>query len=109
MAYATVEDLEMRWRMLAPSERTRAAVLLDDAAVLLDGYDEAEFEVLRIVSCNMVRRAMETDGDAFGVDGQLAQSDMWAPDLPTGELKLLQRDVRMLRKPRIGSVEMELM
>lgn len=107
MAYATISDLESRWRPLSPSEAERAATLMDDASALLEPYREsASIELLRIVSCNMVRRAMETQGDAFGIDGQISQSDLWAPDLPTGELKLLTRDLRVLRKPRIGSVKM---
>lgn len=32
MAYATVNDLESRWRDLTPSESERAETLLDDAA-----------------------------------------------------------------------------
>lgn len=96
MAYATVQDLEMRWRALAPSEKERAAVLLDDAAVLLADYDAADFEALKIVSCNMVRRAMETSGDAFGIDGQVVPSMGWADSLPSGELYLKAQERRSL-------------
>ena len=85
MAYATVGELESRWRPLAASEAERASVLLEDAAVILSEYGGAGSDVLRIVSCNMVRRAMTTNGDAFGLDGQTFPSDGWASDLPSGE------------------------
>lgn len=109
MAYATIGDLESRWRPLSPAEAQRVGVLLDDAAVLLSGYSDADPDLLRIVSCNMVRRAMTTSGDAFGIDGQTVDSDLWAPDLPTGELKLLAKDIAYLRSPRIGSVPMQVL
>lgn len=72
MAYATVDDLQLRWRDLSEQERERAAALLDDAAVLLDG-ELAAFDLqpdgllkqLKAVSCSMVLRVMMS-GDYAG-------------------------------------------
>lgn len=107
MAYATVKDLESRWRPLTPSEYDRANVLLEDAAAILGRYDYGNDDLLRIVSCNMVRRAMTTDGDAFGLDGQTFPSEGWASDLSSGDLYITAQERRSLsRNARIGSVEM---
>ena len=63
MAFATVADLEARWRALTPEEQALAAVLLDDAAVKLSAWeidgDEKQAAKLKIVSCDMVKRAMK--------------------------------------------------
>lgn len=74
MAYATVEDLEARWRPLSSEEQDTAATLLDDAAVYLDSLVQVDSEdahqaaVLRMVSCAMVKRAMiASESSAFGV------------------------------------------
>lgn len=78
MAFADVSDLEARWRELTDEEQERATVLLDDASAMLsalvevDDTDEQQAELLKIVTCNMVRRAMS----ASAVDGitQAAQT-----------------------------------
>lgn len=63
MAFATVADLEARWRTLTSEEKTLAATLLDDAAVKLSAWviedDELQAAKLKIVSCDMVKRAMK--------------------------------------------------
>lgn len=66
MAYASIEDLAARWRPLSGAEATRATVLLDDAAVRIDAAKKpstppADLEVRKIISCDMVKRAMMTD------------------------------------------------
>lgn len=107
MAYATVNDLESRWRDLTPSESERAETLLDDAAVILERYEGGNLGLLKIVSCNMVKRAMETNGDAFGLDGQTTPSYGWGDSLPVGELKPTRSELSMLRGGgKIGTVEM---
>lgn len=108
MAYATVKDLESRWRFLTPSESERAETLLDDAEVILGRYERDEnLDLLKVISCNMVKRAMETDGDAFGLDGQTTPSYGWGESLPAGELKPTRSELSMLRGGgRIGAVEM---
>lgn len=68
MAFATVEELAARWKELSNAEEDMASALLDDAAVMLraavpdldarleDG--RLGVDVLSLVSCRMVRRAM---------------------------------------------------
>lgn len=66
MAYASADDLQLRWRDLSEDEKKKAAVLLEDAAAFLDGElaqagiepDEKLLEQLKIVSCSMVQRVM---------------------------------------------------
>lgn len=61
MAYATVEDVEARYRPLSPEETTICETLLDDAAVKIDDCNQyADVEKKKIVSCDMVKRALES-------------------------------------------------
>lgn len=114
MAYATVSDIEARWRDLTTAEETRAATLLDDAAAILDSFvkitgDEAQAENLKIVSCNMVIRAMSSD-DQMG----LSQSSMtagpytqsWTYSNPSGDMYLTRMEKRLLgiTSSYIGSI-----
>ena len=101
MAYATVEDLASRWRALDASEESRADVLLEDAAVVIDSYlrgKVASEDALRVVSCNMVKRAM--DADMSGVSqqtetaGPYSQTFTWAN--PNGDMYLTKRERDML-------------
>ena len=66
MAYATVDDVESRiTRELSETEESVCSTLLDDAAVIIDGYNKAaDTDVKKTVSCRMVIRAL---GD--GTDG----------------------------------------
>ena len=107
-AYATVEDLSARWRDLDPSEEKRAEVLLEDAAVVIDSYTRgraASVDALRVVSCNMVKRAM--DADRSGVSqqtetaGPYSQTFTWAN--PNGDMYITKRERDMLvPKGRVG-------
>ena len=79
MAFATVADLEARWRDLSDAEEAQASVLLDDAAAYLqalvevDPDNEVQAANLKMVSCNMVKRAMSSSAsDAFGVTNTTA-------------------------------------
>ena len=66
MAYASIEDVERAWRDVAPFERARFEQALDDAQLWLDGQCEASgrdpkavrTEVMRMLSVNLVRRAV---------------------------------------------------
>lgn len=84
MQYATVEELEGRWRPLSGDEADRAEVLLADAATRIniafrengkeiDQSDETLAAVLSMVSCEMVKRVM-----ASSVDADCTQSTMTA-------------------------------
>lgn len=112
MAYATTADLENRWRALSPDEAVVASTLLDDAAIILDGMAGADVDasIKAIVSCNMVRRAMTTNGDAFGLDGQTSASYGWGSNLPAGDLWLSAQDRRMISgSALIGTAKMEVL
>lgn len=107
MAYAAVSDIEARWRTLSDSEQARAAVLLDDAAAILDAFvtvdatDEEQAALLKQVSCSMVIRAMSaTETDSFGVSqssmtaGPYSQS--WTYANPSGDMYLTKLEKRLL-------------
>lgn len=104
MAYAELRDYELRHGSVKPEDQQLVETLLADAAVKLDGMvdvdegDEHQMEVLKIVSCNMVSRVMETE--TVGVDqvsytmGPFAQSVHYAK--PGGNLWLSKDDRDML-------------
>ena len=102
MAYATVQDLEARWRALSESEQAVALTLLDDAAVIIDSMGTpSSTAAALIVSCDMVRRSMSmSQADAYGVEqasmtaGPYAQQ--WTFANPTGELYLTRAERKML-------------
>lgn len=109
MVYATVADLEDRWRTLSVDEKSRADVLLGDAAVRLDVLcppsappTNQELDARKIVSCEMVKRAMSTPGgvDGIGVSsvqagaGPFQQTQQFSN--PTGDLYLTKADRALL-------------
>lgn len=111
-AFATVSDLESRWRVMDSSEKKRAEVLLEDAAAIIsahmaqsgvkiDGYDKTQKANLVRVSCAMVQRAMANG------DGQ--QEHAWGGNIvanPSGDLYLSKSDKKTLGigRFRIGFV-----
>jgi hypothetical protein len=109
-AFATVGDLESRWRVMDPSEKARASVLLMDAAAIISAAleqsgvkiaedNETQAANLVRVSCAMVQRAMaQGDGE---------QEHAWGGNLvlnPSGDLYLSKADKRSLGigRMRIG-------
>ena len=113
-AFASVDDLESRWRDMDPSEKARAAVLLEDAAAIItaaldqarikvDKQDKVQAANLVRVSCAMVQRAMaQGDGE---------QQHAWGGNLvmnPSGDLYLARADRRSLGigGARIGVLSM---
>lgn len=109
MVYATVDDLAARWRPLTDDESVRAAVLLEDAAVRLDAAcppsvppTEQELSARKIVSCEMVKRAMAVSGGGEGVGvtslqmgaGPYQETRQFAN--PTGDLYLAKGDKLLL-------------
>ena len=102
MAYATVNDLEARWRTLTDSERAVAQALLDDAAVLVDSFGSPSSEAAALsVSCSVVRRAMGAYGaDLFGVSQASMSAGGYQQQMtysnPSGELYLTRQERRML-------------
>lgn len=101
-AFATVKDLEQRWRVMDSAEKSRAGVLLQDAAAIitaamqrsgvkLDEKNETQAANLVRVSCAMVQRAMaQGDGE---------QEHAWGGNLvtnPSGDLYLSKADRKSL-------------
>lgn len=76
MAYATIEQLSASWREFAAWEAVHVEQALEDVAVFLDAQlracgrapEDAGADVLRVVSCSVVRRSMgeldSTDADS---------------------------------------------
>ena len=112
--YATVSDLEARWRTLTESEEARAGVLLTSASayltteaercgVAIDSTDEVQAENLKGVCCDMVKRVM-----ASGVDGDYTQTSMtagaysqsWTLANPSGDMYLSASERTLLGFPR---------
>ncbi len=102
MAYATVGDLEARWKSLTQSEQAVASVLLEDAAVLIDSLGTPKSEDAAIVvSCYMVRRAMSAAAsDVFGVTQASmtagSYQQQWTYANPGGDLYLTKTEKTML-------------
>lgn len=78
-AYAQTSDVEARTaRAFDNSEKAVIAKLLDDAAVMIDGYNaNASADAKKVVSCRMVLRAMG-DGAAYTVPMGATQGSMTA-------------------------------
>lgn len=75
-AFATVEDLQARWRTLSESEQAQAEVELLDATAFIAGQlrkydvevdpsDEVQAQNLTKVTCAVVRRSMSPRLDAM--------------------------------------------
>lgn len=105
MAYATPQDLEARWRPLSPEERVRAGTLLDDAVVRIDAVCPpaaplADAAARKIVSCEMVKRAMLTPIDQVPVTSQQETTGPFSQSLsfanPTGDMYLSKSDKALL-------------
>lgn len=115
MAYATVEQVAARLgRTLTTAEAAQCAVLLDDAAVIIDSTaTTAGDDVKELVSCRMVVRQMGVGVDATvpigasqGSMSALGYSQSWTMGSSgaNGELYLSKLDKRLLGLgDRIGS------
>lgn len=61
-SFATVEDLEARWRGLSETEMERASALLEDATDLIKAiapkWETIPTSTLKRVACQVVKRAM---------------------------------------------------
>lgn len=103
-AFATVADLEARWRGLSEQEQARAKVLLLDAADLIRTttrrWRELPESTLKRVSCQVARRAMGSDSIPGGVssmsttDGPFTQQFSYAN--PQGDLYLTKAERKSL-------------
>lgn len=107
MAYATVEDVQARMtRDLSADEQAVCSTLLDDVAVMIDGYNSgASADAKKIVSCRMVIRAIG-DGEMGGIpmgatqgsQSGLGYSQSWTISSggSVGELYLGKADKQLL-------------
>ena len=113
-AFAKVEDLENRWRVMDEREKAQAEFLLTDAAAIISAAlrqagieiskeDEVQAANLVRVNCVMVQRAMaQGDGE---------QEHAWGGNLvanPSGDLYLSKADRKSLGIGglRVGFVSM---
>lgn len=120
-AFATVSDLEARWRALDAGEKLRAETLLGDGAAALrstlanagieiNESDELQTANLKAVNCSMVQRAMSAQGDMYGVTqanmtaGPFSQSASFAN--ATGDMYITKSERKKLGlgRMRIGSI-----
>ena len=77
--YATVADVQARMtRAMSEAEQNLCAVMLEDAAVIIDAYNaDASADAKKIVSCRMVIRAMG-GGESGGIPMGASQGSMTA-------------------------------
>lgn len=102
MAYATWEDVQAGFRALSADEQSLATELLDRAGIIIDAVANSNTgeDVKRLVSCNMVTRAMSAAGVPVGATGgtvsALGYSQTWQLSGSSGELYLSKLDRRLL-------------
>lgn len=106
MSYASVDDLEARFRPLTDDEKNKAEVLLGDASELINNAFEMQgreircsAEILKIVTCAMVKRALasKNDADFSNVSttvGVFSESYTYAN--PDGSLYLKRSELKQL-------------
>lgn len=123
--FATVEDLESRWRGLSEQERKRAAVLLEDATDLIKSsaprWQHATAGTLKRIACAVVKRALQAEqGAADGLPeprGLLASemhttgpfTDQYAYSNPEGDLFLRAAELKQLGGRRSAAFEVDLL
>ena len=107
MAYATVEDVQARMtRDMTTDEQAVCATLLDEVAVMIDGYNSAASDdAKKIVSCRVVIRAIGSGdmndipmGATQGSMSGLGYSQSWTIGTggSVGELYLGKTEKQML-------------
>jgi hypothetical protein len=108
--FATVSDLESRWRPLSAAEAQRATVLLGDASAVIRAEcpdavtdpDETMIEKVIMVCCAMARRALQASLADLGegvasvqlTAGPFATAVSYAN--PSGDVYLTKRERRVL-------------
>ena len=110
-AFASVEDLEARWRVLTDDEKTKAETLLLDASVHLQTLINRKYgedytprdlmkENLKIVCCAIVMRSMNVKQVFFGMEqvsttaGSYSQS--YTPINSSGDMRLTSEELKLL-------------
>lgn len=118
--WASITDLEARWRPLTEAEKTKAQSLIVDAMSLIKDecptWEAASVESRRRVVCQMVRRAMQSalgDDTAVGVSqasmtaGPYTQAVTFAN--PGGDLYMTKAERRAIRGSRRRAFEADLL
>ena len=111
-AFATASELAARWRPLTPAEQATAGTLLSDASLVIraecpdvDARTTAlpptlDPDILKMVACAMVKRAMIAGADAEGVTAQQQTAGPFSQSLtysnPMGNLYLTKAEKRLL-------------
>lgn len=122
-AFATVEDLKSRWRVLTDEEVPIAESLLVDASIVLasefdrahksyENPDDVTLSALKMVCCAMVKRVMAVGDESIGTTqigttaGSFSQQRTYSQQ--AGDLYLRDMERRLLGIPksrvRIGSL-----
>lgn len=106
MAYASVDDVELRSRRkLSYEEKPLCSALLEDAAIIIDSFEaNAPNNAKAVVSCNMVVRAIGgSDAYQFPIGAQqgtvsaLGYSQTFSMgNGSTGELYLTKMEKKLL-------------
>lgn len=115
-AFATVADLQDRWRTLSEAEESRAGVLLADASVYLravcsrHGIAPAErADALKIVCCDLVQRKMASP-DGAPVSSVTQQGGPYSATVSyavsSRKFRLYDEDYELLGIRRGGSAKM---
>lgn len=117
--FATTSDLVDRWRDLSVDEISTATALIGDATAKIttlctrSGIDIADKSLtanLKAVTCSMVKRAMSTSKDMFGVTQQSQGAGVYSGSVtfsnPMGDLYLTKEEKNLLglTRTRIGSI-----
>lgn len=114
-AYATSYDVENGFRSLSEDEAIRCEALLEEAAIIIDAYNQGAGEkAKRLVSCRMVRRQLGAGdggdiqfpmGSTQGSMSAMGYSQSWTMGSGSvGELYLSKLDKKLLGVGnRIGS------
>ena len=113
--FATVEDLEARWRTLAEEERPVAETTLLDATAFISAEmarshvnirpdDEVQHQNLVAVTCAVTKRsllmAFDSGNTLTGVSKYQEQADVWNASVtlanPMGDMYLTAQEKRLL-------------
>lgn len=112
VSYATVADLESRWRPLSADEKQLAEVLLEDASTLiraevpgivgrlLEEPPAIDQELLRVVVCAIVKRAMLAGANGDGISQQSQTAGPFSQQVtysnPMGNLYMTKSERKLL-------------
>lgn len=113
--FATIEDLEARWRTLTEDEQAQAETTLLDATafitsemkrsgVLVEPDDEVQHQNLVAVTCAVAKRsllmAFDSGNTLTGVSKYQEQADVWNASVtlanPMGDMYLTAQEKRLL-------------